>query len=263
MLSITTQMLSETHTTPTLSITTPMLSITTPMLLESHTTPMFSISTLVFYATRVSCLTTLVYFTTQHWCGKRQHWCFSLPLLQPNGCWRALSKKQAVRRVLLQRHCCAQLLVRRPVPPGSRTERSDHLRTAACSSDVLSCGGVRSAASAASSPINIVGDAGRVEPCIERESGRHAAEALRDIGRANPSLPTQRERGEGVKSGVGTLWNGGSAAGLERFGTEHRFGTPLRGVPTPLRGVPKLLLPREHPVVFPPPLEEPLEEHEQ
>ena len=198
MLSITTPMLSETHTTPMLSITTPMLSITTPMLLESHTTPMFSISTLVFYATRVSCLTTLVYFTTQHWCGKRQHWCFSLPLLQPNGCWRALSKKQAVRRVLLQRHCCAQLLVRRPVPPGSRTERSDHLRTAACSSDVLSCGGVRSAASAASSPINIVGDAGRVEPCIERESGRHAAEALRDIGRANPSLPTRENGGEGV-----------------------------------------------------------------
>ena len=46
----------------------------------------------------------------------------------------------------------------------------------------------------------------------------------------------RRENGGGLNPVLETLWNGGSAAGLERFGTEHRFGTPLRGVP-------KLLLP--------------------
>jgi len=55
---------------------------------------------------------------------------------------------------------------------------------------------------------------------------------------AQRELPLRRENGGGDASGVGTFWNAGNAAGLERFGTEHRFGTPLRGVP-------KLLLPRE------------------
>ena len=81
------------------------------------------------------------------------------------------------------------------VPPGSRTERSDHRRTAACSSPVRCAGGKRSAASAAWSPLFTAGDEART---IERDSGRHPRDLGRDaaiplkLGRRSCAIPNER-----------------------------------------------------------------------